>query len=159
MPLPASCMQHKARHACVCAQSCPTLCNPMDCSSPGSSVHRIFPARIQSWLPFPPLGDLPNPGIKPESPVSAALARGFFFFFFFLPQSPWEALSNLLGLLYVFWQIPLCYLDCIMKSEILLTTTMWPWWDFRQILPHFQSFSFVYCLYGLPLENYRESIS
>ena len=36
-------------HACVCsvAQSCPTLCNPMDCNPPGSSVHGIFQARIQ----------------------------------------------------------------------------------------------------------------
>ena len=31
---------------CVCAQLCPTLCNPMDCSPPGSSVHGIFLARI-----------------------------------------------------------------------------------------------------------------
>ena len=28
------------------AQSCPTLCDPMDCSSPGSSIHGIFQARI-----------------------------------------------------------------------------------------------------------------
>ena len=28
------------------AQSCPTLCDPMDCSPPGSSVHGIFQARI-----------------------------------------------------------------------------------------------------------------
>ena len=28
------------------AQPCPTLCNPMDCSLPGSSVHGIFQARI-----------------------------------------------------------------------------------------------------------------
>ena len=31
-----------------------------------------------SELPFPPLGDLPNPGIKPTSPVSPVLAGGFF---------------------------------------------------------------------------------
>ena len=31
---------------CVCAQSCLTLCNPMDCSPPGSSVHGILQARI-----------------------------------------------------------------------------------------------------------------
>ena len=30
---------------CTCAQSCPTLCDPMDGSSPGSSVHGIFQAR------------------------------------------------------------------------------------------------------------------
>jgi len=31
---------------CLCAQSCPTLCNPMDCSPPGSSVHATLQARI-----------------------------------------------------------------------------------------------------------------
>ena len=32
------------------AQSCPTLCNPMDCSPPGSSVHGIFQAWILKWV-------------------------------------------------------------------------------------------------------------
>ena len=32
------------------AQSCPTLCNPMDCSPPGSSVHGIFQAKILEWV-------------------------------------------------------------------------------------------------------------
>ena len=32
------------------AQLCPTLCNPMDCSPPGSSVHGIFQARILEWV-------------------------------------------------------------------------------------------------------------
>ena len=31
------------------AQSRPTLCNPMDCSLPGSSVHGIFQARVLEW--------------------------------------------------------------------------------------------------------------
>ena len=31
------------------AQSCRTLCNPMDCSPPGSSIHRIFQARVLEW--------------------------------------------------------------------------------------------------------------
>ena len=36
---------------CVCvAQSCPTLCNPMDYSLPGSSVHGILQARILEWV-------------------------------------------------------------------------------------------------------------
>ena len=34
-----------AQLCCLVAQSCPTLCNPMDCSPPGSSVHGIFPGR------------------------------------------------------------------------------------------------------------------
>ena len=32
------------------AQSCPTLCDPMDCSLPGSSVHGIFQTRILAWV-------------------------------------------------------------------------------------------------------------
>ena len=32
------------------AQSCPTLCDPVDCSLPGPSVHRIFQARILEWF-------------------------------------------------------------------------------------------------------------
>ena len=31
-------------------QSCPTLCDPVDCSPPGSSVHGILQARIQEWV-------------------------------------------------------------------------------------------------------------
>ena len=32
------------------AQSCPTLCDPMDCSLPGSSVHGIFQTRVLEWV-------------------------------------------------------------------------------------------------------------
>ena len=35
---------------CVLAQSCPTLCDPMDCSPPGSPVHEIFQARRLEWV-------------------------------------------------------------------------------------------------------------
>ena len=43
-------------------QSCPTLCDLMDCSPPGSSVHRTLQTRIWSGLPFPSPGDLPTQG-------------------------------------------------------------------------------------------------
>ena len=35
---------------CLVTQSCPTLCDPMDCSPPGSSFHRIFQAKILEWV-------------------------------------------------------------------------------------------------------------
>ena len=35
---------------CLVAQSCLTLCNPIDCSLPGSSIHGIFQARILEWV-------------------------------------------------------------------------------------------------------------
>ena len=34
-------------------QSCPNLCKPMDCSPPGSSVHRILWAKILEWIAIP----------------------------------------------------------------------------------------------------------
>ena len=50
------------------------LCNPMDCSLPGSSVHGILQEEnYWSGLPFPSPGDLPNPVIKPVSPVAPEL--------------------------------------------------------------------------------------
>ena len=45
------------------AQSCPTLCDPVDCSPPGSSVHGVLQARILEWTAssfFPTQGS--NPG-------------------------------------------------------------------------------------------------
>ena len=81
--------------ALVHAQSvllCLTLCDSMDCSRPGSSVHEILQARILEWLPFPPPGDLPNPGIEPASLTSPALAGGFF-----TASATWKALSKALS--------------------------------------------------------------
>ena len=55
------------------AQSCPTLCNPTGCSPPGSSVRGILQARVLEWVAIPvPPGDLPDPGIKTESPALQA---------------------------------------------------------------------------------------
>ena len=56
----------------IVAQSCPTLCDPMDCSPSDSFVHGIPQARCWSGLPFPPPGDLPNPGVEPGSPAQQA---------------------------------------------------------------------------------------
>ena len=53
-------------------ESCPTLCNPMDSSLPGSSVHGILQARILSGQPFPSPGNPPDPGIEPMSPALQA---------------------------------------------------------------------------------------
>ena len=44
---------HSEKVKVLIAQSCPTLCNPMDCSPSGSSVHGILQARILEWLAIP----------------------------------------------------------------------------------------------------------
>ena len=61
---------------CVCS----VMFNPMvPLPSPlGSSVCGIIQARILEGLPFPPAGDLPDPGITRLSPVAPSLAGGFF---------------------------------------------------------------------------------
>ena len=52
-------------------QSCPTLCDPMACSPPGSSVHGILQGRHWSGKnTCPSPEDLPDPGIKPASHIS-----------------------------------------------------------------------------------------
>ena len=45
----------------------------MDYSPPGSSVHGILQARTWSGFPYPPPGDLPDPGIETKSPAAPAL--------------------------------------------------------------------------------------
>ena len=67
---------------CSDTQLCLTLHDPRDCSLPGSSVHGILLVRVLEWLPFPPSGDLPNPGIKSATLMSPTLAGGF------LPLAP-----------------------------------------------------------------------
>ena len=49
------------------AQSCVTLCNPMNCSPPGFSRQEYW-----SGLPFPSPADLPDPGLKLRSPALQA---------------------------------------------------------------------------------------
>ena len=53
-------------------QSGQTLCNPMDYSLPGSSIHGIFQVRVLEWFAIPSPGDLPDPGIEPRSPALQA---------------------------------------------------------------------------------------
>ena len=67
-------------------QSCPTLCDLMDCSPSAASVHGILQARILEWIAMTSFGDLPDPGIKPVSLTSPALAGGFL-----TTSTTWEA--------------------------------------------------------------------
>ena len=64
--------------ATLSLQSCLTLCEPTDHSPTDSSVHGLLQSEYWSGLPFPTPGDLPNPGIQPESLSCPGLAGGFF---------------------------------------------------------------------------------
>ena len=43
------------------AQSCPILCDPMDCTPPGSFAHGDFPVKNTGWVLFPPPGESSQP--------------------------------------------------------------------------------------------------
>ena len=76
------CAQSLQSYVTIC--NLRNLCDPVNDSPPGSSVHEILQARIRSGLPCHPPGDLPDPGNEPITLVSPALQAGS------LPT--WEAL-------------------------------------------------------------------
>ena len=99
-------------HVCSIILSCPTLCNPMDCSPPGSSVRGALQARILGGLPFPPPGDLPDPWIEPVSPVAPTVAGRFF---------PTELPGKPKNILYLLWNpIILIFGQCLIFGNQIL---------------------------------------
>ena len=90
-PLQYSCVCVCVR-ACTGAQSCPTLCDLMDCSCQASLSMEFCRQEYWSGLLFPPPGDLPDPGIEPMSLVSPALAGGFFTTM--LPGKPYKYIDK-----------------------------------------------------------------
>ena len=76
---------------CACTnvkslQSCPTLCNPLDSSPPGSSVHGILQARILEWVAMPSSRGSSQLGDRTCVSLSPALAGQFF-----TMSATWEA--------------------------------------------------------------------
>ena len=61
-------------HSCSVTQSCLTLWNPMDCNPPGSSVHRIFQARILEWIAISSSKGSPQP--RQQTQVSYIFCLG-----------------------------------------------------------------------------------
>ena len=63
-------------------QSCPTLCDPTDCSPPGSSVHGIFQARILVWVAIPLLQRIfltqVSPAMQEDSSLYELLGSPFY---------------------------------------------------------------------------------
>ena len=54
------------------AQSCPTLCDPVDCSPPGPSIHGILQARILDWVAISFSRGFPRPRDRIRSPALQA---------------------------------------------------------------------------------------
>ena len=107
----AACMHTKSLQLCL------TLCNPMDHSLLGSSVHGFSRQEYWSGLPFPSPGHLSNPGIKPVSLLSPALAAGS------LPLgNPLNSLYN--SLKKRKWRTK--FLNCVTFEQKALQFKAWP---------------------------------
>ena len=103
-------------------QACPTLCDPVCCSPPGSSVHGIFQARILAGLPFPSPRDRPNLGIKPASPVSPALAGRCFTT---EPSGNWLHYVSTFPAGSLTWRVRKIFID--QNDTNCLLMVHWPW--------------------------------
>ena len=80
---------------CVCAKSlrsCPTVCCPMDCSLPGSSVRGILQAGILEWISLLSSRGSSQPRDRTASLTSATMAGRFF-----IASATWEALAQIPG--------------------------------------------------------------
>ena len=66
------------------AQSCLTLCDPMDCSPPGSSVHGILQARILGWVAI----SLSRGSSQPSNQTQVSCTAGRFFTVWAIRETP-----------------------------------------------------------------------
>ena len=73
-------------------QSCPTLCDPMDCSTPGFPVHYL-PEFVQTRVPG--VSDAIQPSHPLSLPSPPALSLSQYQVFFFSPKLKWEFSVNL----------------------------------------------------------------
>ena len=115
----------------VCAQSYLALCDPMDCSQPGASVHGILQTKLLEWVACPPQGIFPTQGsnphpLSPASQVDSSLPShqgslrclyihycfGFFLLFTFFSQ----VLSFII--IIINWSPSISILFCLMISQL-----------------------------------------
>ena len=96
-------------------QSCPTVCNPMDCSPPGSSVYGILQAGILEWVASPPPGDQ---GSNLHL-LCAALASGFF-----TSNATWKAQLLSINTEICCKVVKASYLGCDKTLQLDLTLTL-----------------------------------
>ena len=95
------------------------LCDLMDCSLLGSSVHGLLRQEYWNGLSCPLPGDLPNPGIKPASLMSPALAGRLF-----TSSATWEA-QGLVSHVKNFGSCSTGRLSTVLLSHVQLFVTPW----------------------------------
>ena len=103
---------------CLVALLCPTLCDPLDCSPPGSSVHGILQARILEWIAMPSSRGFSQPR---DLTCVSCIAGGFF--------TSWPAREAHLYLHLYLWSIFISHvlLPSHLSSSPELSGTLHPW--------------------------------
>ena len=84
--------------ACSVTQSYPTLCDPLDCSLPGSSVSGILQARILEWLAIPSSRGSSQPRDRTHVSSVSCIGRWIFFFTMVPHRKPSEIRLNIVYL-------------------------------------------------------------
>ena len=98
---------------CLVALLCPTLCDPLDCSPPGSSVHGILQARILEWIAMPSSRGFSQPR---DLTCVSCIAGGFF--------TSWPTREAHLYLYLYLWSIFILHV-CTSFSFILFSRAIW----------------------------------
>ena len=101
---------------CSVTQLCSTLCGPLDCSLPGSSVLGTFQQEYWSGLPFPPPDDFLDHGMEPVSFVSPTLQVNSFSLSHL--RSAYMKLHETICRQYLLVQLSLFYFFPIMLTDI-----------------------------------------
>ena len=115
------------------APSWPTLCDPIDCTPPGFSVHRILQAGILEWVGTSFSRDLLDPGIESEC------IAGRFFTVWATRESHWFV-KQCFGLLGPTLSLP--YLFCVLCTQLLWGPTLFHPWGY--FIDHFSSKNLVF---------------
>ena len=128
------------QYVCSVAHSCPTLCNPMDCSPPGSSVHWILQVRILEWVAMPSS----RVSSQPRGWTQVSHIAGGFFTIWASSYTlgPWLSVHFILGM-HVIGSL------CPTSSQVFLKATLVSLPAFRKLDEHRAECSEMPCLQTL----------
>ena len=104
-------------YACFVAQSCPTLCDPMNCGPPGSSAHGILQARVLEWVAMPSSRGSSWPRDQTLISYVSCIVRWVLYFSKIIATVYWV----LIALYYL-----LCYLLSVNSHSMSLRKVLWP---------------------------------
>ena len=126
-------MQDKWKVKVLVSQSCPALCDPMDCNTPGSSVHGILQARILEWVAIP----FPREFSQPRDQTPVYHNAGKFLMTWATREAEYRHTktkhSNMMLLIFIIFKLFLSNLECRFQLpfktlQALLSHLVWSSW-------------------------------